>query len=97
MSEINYTEEIPEDILCIHLKIIDKYEWKYSSLKNKYKMCTYQKGYFRGGSNININIITCEDKIFTPSMPQSYVLYWYHTYLLHPGMDRTEAMICQHL
>ena len=22
---------------------------------------------------------------------------WYHTYLLHPGLDRTEAMICQYL
>ena len=22
---------------------------------------------------------------------------WYHLYLLHPGLDRTEAMICQHL
>ena len=27
---------------------------------------------------------------------QSYVLHWYHTYLLHPGMDRTEATILQH-
>ena len=27
---------------------------------------------------------------------QSYVLYWYHTYLLHPGMNRTEAMVNQH-
>ena len=22
---------------------------------------------------------------------------WYHTYLLHPGMDRTEATISHHL
>ena len=28
---------------------------------------------------------------------QSYVLHWYHTYLLHPEMDRTEVMILQHL
>ena len=37
------------------------------------------------------------DKIVIPSKLQSYVVHWYHTYLLHPGMDRTEAMICQHL
>ena len=24
-------------------------------------------------------------------------MHWYHTYILHPGMDRTEAMIHQHL
>ena len=24
----------------------------------------YQKGYFRGGSNIYLNLMTCKDKIF---------------------------------
>ena len=28
---------------------------------------------------------------------QIYVLYWYHKYPIHPGMDRTKAMIFQHL
>ena len=32
-----------------------------------------------------------------PSILQSYVLHWYHTYLVHIGMDRTEANIFQHL
>ena len=27
---------------------------------------------------------------------QKCVLYWYHAYLLHTGMDRTEVMIFQH-
>ena len=31
------------------------------------------------------------------SIIQSHALNWYHTYLLHPGMDITEAMICQNL
>ena len=38
----------------------------------------------------------CEDKIFIPSIPKSYVFNWYHTYLLHPGIEITEDMICQH-
>ena len=63
----------------------------------KYKYGTYHKGYFRGGSNIDINLITCKDKFVIPSKLQSYIVHWYHTYLLHPGMDRTEAMISQHL
>ena len=37
------------------------------------------------------------DKIVMPSIIQSYVLHCYHTYIFHPGMDRTEAMICQYL
>ena len=61
----------------------------------KYKDGMYHKCSFRGGSNININLITCEDNIVIPKILQSYVLHWSHTYLLHPGMDRTEAMIIQ--
>ena len=60
-------------------------------------MGTYQKGSFCGGSNIYINLITCEDYIFIVSILQSYVLHWYHMYLLHSGMGRMEVIICQHL
>ena len=50
-----------------------------------------------GISNIDLKVIKCEDKIFIQLIIQSYELHWYHTYLLHPGMDRTEAMIHLHL
>ena len=35
----------------------------------------------------------CKDKIFIPSILQSYVLHWCHTYLLRLEMDRTEAIV----
>ena len=57
----------------------------------------YHKSSFHGGSNNNIILIMCKDNIVILSKIQSYALHWYHTYLLHPGMDRTEAMIFQHL
>ena len=38
----------------------------------------------------------CKDKIVILSIIQSYILYWYHKYLLQPGMDRTQAIIHQH-
>ena len=63
----------------------------------KYKNGTYHKGYFRGGSNDNLNFITCKDRLFIPSKLKSYVLYCYHTYLLYPGMDITKAMVFQNL
>ena len=63
----------------------------------KYKEGTYQIVFFCGGFNIYLNLITCEGKIVIPSILQIYVLHWYHMYLLHPGMDRMEAMIRQHL
>ena len=97
MSEINDTEAIPEGNFPIYLKLIQKYQRSEPSIIAKYEDCTYHKGYFCGGSNIDIKLITCKNKIFIPPNLQSYVIHWYHTYLLHPVMDRTEAMICQHL
>ena len=52
---------------------------------------------FRGGGNIDLKLITCEDNIVNPSKLQSCVLNWYHAYIIHPVMDITEAMIFQHL
>ena len=62
----------------------------------KYYQGMYKNGSFCGGSNININLIICEGKIIIPLMLQIYVLKRYNTYLLHPGMDRREEIICQH-
>ena len=64
---------------------------------DKYKGGTYHKFYFRGGSNNDLSLLTCEDKIFIPSKLQSYVLHWANTYIFHPGMDITELIIHQHL
>ena len=77
--------------------MIQKYQREEPSITANYKDGTYHKGYFRVGSNIDIKIKTCKDKIDIPSKIQSYVVHWYHAYLLHPGMDITEAMICEHL
>ena len=52
---------------------------------------------FPGCSNIDINLITCKDKIVITSKLQSYVVHWYHMYLLRPRTDITETIICQHL
>ena len=81
----------------MNLKLIQEYQRLKPSIRAKYNDGTYHKGYFRGGSNIDLSLITCNDKINIPLKLQRYVLHWYHTYLLRPEMDRTEMMICQHL
>ena len=63
----------------------------------KYKNGTYHKGYFCGGINTYLKIVTCKYKMVIPPKLQSYILHWYHTYLLNSVMDRTEEMIRQHL
>ena len=66
MSEINDTEEILEGTFPIHLKLIQKYQRSEPSLMAKYKNGTYHKGSFHVGSNIDLNLITCEDKVVIP-------------------------------
>ena len=63
---------------------------------DKYNIGTSNTSYFCEVSYIYLNLITCNDKIGIPLILQSYALYWYHAYLLHPGMNRTVAMILQH-
>ena len=41
-------------------------------------------------------LICKNDKIVVPTVLWKYIVNWYHTYLLHPGMDRTEANISEH-
>ena len=97
MPEINDIEKSPEGIFPINLKWIDQYQQKDPSIMAKYNMGTYNTGYFCGESNIYLNLITCTDNVVILSILQSYVLYLYHMYILHPEMDISEAMICQHL
>ena len=97
MSEINDIDELTEGIFTVNLKSIDQYQRKYPRLMDKYKMGAYDTGSFLGGSNIYLNLIMCKGNIVIPLILQSYVLHWYHMYILHPGMDRTEAMILQRL
>ena len=97
MSDINDIKELPEGMFPINFKWIQKYQHLEPCLMAKYKYGTYHKGSFRGSNTIDLKLIRWKDKVVIPSKIQSYVLHWYHMYLLHLGMDRTEAMICQHL
>ena len=84
LSEINDTEEIPEGIFPINLKLIHHYQQKEPGLLAKYTIMAYHKGSFRGGSNINLSLTMCEVTIVIALILQRYVLHWYYTYLLHP-------------
>ena len=50
---------------------------------------------FRGGRNTHM-LVCKNDKMFMPTMIESYVVNWYHKYLLHLGADCTEETIIQH-
>ena len=59
MPETNDIEEITEGDFSIDLKIIEKYQRTEPSLMARYKDGTYHTGYFRGGSDIGLKLITC--------------------------------------
>ena len=66
MSEFNDIKKIPEGTFPIKLKLIQKYRRAEPRI-TKYKNGTYHKGSFCGGSNIGLNLITCDDKTIIPS------------------------------
>ena len=96
VSDINDIKELHEGNFLINLNFIYQYQRKNPNLMDTYNKCIYKTGYFRGGSNIDLNNIMCEDNIFILLILKKYVLNWYHTYILIQGMYRTEAMVYQH-
>jgi hypothetical protein len=60
------------------------------------KACKYKLKDFHGGG-ICWSLICYNDKIVVPKHSQQHVIDWYHITLCHPGINRTEATITQHL
>ena len=74
VPEINNTEEITEGTFPINVKFIQKYQRAEPSLMAKYEDGTYHKGSFHGGSNKDLRLTTCKDKIIILS--KSKVMYY---------------------
>ena len=51
---------------------------------------------FHGGGKVT-SLICYKEKIVIPALLQRHVIMWYHTTLCHPGINRTEETIGQHL
>ena len=51
---------------------------------------------YHGGGKVT-SLICYKDKIVIPNLLQKHVIMWYHTTLCHPGINRTEETIGQHL
>ena len=51
---------------------------------------------FHGGGKTR-SLVCHKDKIVVPTKLQKHVIDWYHTVLCHPGINRTEETIGQHL
>ena len=96
LLEIYDVEEIPNGISQLKFTTLDPYQWEDPVIQAKLIRAKYKKVSFRGVRN-TITLITYQDKIVIPQKIQKYVLHWYHTYLLHTGIDWTDTMILKHL
>ena len=56
----------------------------------------YREQEFHGGGETT-SLICNKGKIVIPALLQKHVTAWYHTTLCHPGINRTEETISQHL
>ena len=52
---------------------------------------------FHRGAGKTIDLICHNSKIVVPTTLQKRIMEWYHLFLLHPGINRTEETIRQHL
>ena len=62
----------------------------------KMKDTQYVLKEFQGGGKTTL-LICYKEKIVIPALLQRHVIMWYHTTLCHPGINRTEETIGQHL
>lgn len=58
--------------------------------------CKYQLKEFHGGGKAR-SLVCYNDKIVVPKQLQKHIIDWYHLTLCHPGINRTEESISQHL
>lgn len=90
-------DKLPDGANPIKYSIFSKFQTQDSLLLTRLKRSPhYQLKTFRGGGK-SYDLICRNDKIVVPDTLQARVLEWYHTTLLHPGVNRTEETIRQHL
>ena len=94
MSELYNIKELPEGTFPISFNLIDRYHREYPFLTEKLKCTEITKGSFRGG-RYTIAFIRYKYKIVIPQKLQKYVVKWYHTYLIHPRLDKIKGLIRQ--
>lgn len=91
-------EEITYDSHPLSFQQLEKAQQADKQLMKILKMdkTMYHLHSFHGGGKTR-QLICFKEKIVVPKMLQKHVIDWYHTVLCHPGINRTEETIAQHL
>jgi hypothetical protein len=110
MDEAHFTEEMRSALYCyagdevpntdypLSYKLIGRAQKKDEQMIKilKQKNSKYKFKSFHGGGKSR-ELICYNEKIVIPKELQLRIVNWYHTFLGHPGINRTEETIGQHL
>ena len=88
--------ELTDNQFPLQYSLIDKAQQKDHKILKNLQKGIYSTDTFSGGEK-SLQLITYKRKIVIPADLKDRVMQFYHTYLLHPGLNRTEATIQQHL
>ena len=110
MEEAFFTEELRSELYCYNTDTLDKadYPLDYSQisqaqlsdnhlLQMKRKENSPYESHMFMFAGQQIPILCYKGKMVIPSTLQKRIIDWYHSYLGHPGINRTEESISQHL
>jgi exonuclease VII small subunit len=91
-------EENNFDFHPLSFEHLDKEQQKDPDIKKELQKdaCKYHLADFHGGGNTR-SLVCYKNKIVVPKQLQLHTIDWYHTTLCHPGINRTEETISQHL
>ena len=96
----SYDTELQEDVHSHPLtyKQLEKAQQQDPQIKKALQddKKNYHLHSFHGGGK-TWSLACYKDKIVIPKLLQKHVISWYHTLLCHPGINRTEESIAQHL
>ena len=90
------TPDIEDSTCPLSYTHIDELQQQDDELLAALKKGKHSVTAFHGGEK-SIDLITYKEKIVVPEALRDRAVHFYHTYLLHPGINRTEASIAQHL
>ena len=90
-------DELPADVYPLRMSLLSSEQRKDTTIQAKLR--ERNSGYIikevRGGIK-SYDVVYCNDKIVVPRTLRKRLINWYHTTLMHPGINRTERTIGMH-
>ena len=92
-----YSQEEEKELCCpLQYTLLQQHQRNDSELVQALTTGKYKLQAFHRGAD-QLDLICHKGKIVVPVSLQGRIMEWYHLFLIHPGINRTEETIAQHL